>query len=207
MAQVPVAALAGDHPAAAEIEERFQRKEEEVRSRAHDLRLHHYQGAASDVEVWLEAERQLYWAPPCELVEENGGYRVRAAVPGVEVRELQLTALPRAIVLSSNPRGDSPGKERRVHFTEFNGNVLLRRVDLPDDIETGAVKAKLERGILEVTAPRKAAAGANGDSPAGNGGARTKRSTAQPRAAKAAKAAGTGPASTVRRRRAKAASN
>lgn len=207
MAQVPVAALAGDHPAAAEIEERFQRKEEEVRSRAHELRMHHYHGAASDTEVWLEAERQLYWAPPCELVEENGGYRVRAAVPGVEVRQLQLAALPRAIVISSNPRGDSPEREQQVHFSEFNGNVLLRRVELPDDIETNAVKAKLERGILEVTAPRKAVAGTNGDVKARNGAAKGKRVAAQPRAAKAPKAGGTETATSVRRRRAKAASN
>lgn len=114
-------------------------------------------GGGSDFENWIEAERQLFQVPSCEVIRANGHIHVRAAVPGLEVKDLRLTALPEAIVIASVEADREEASGAEVIFSELNRNPILRRIPLPERIALSSVRAKLERGILEVAAAREAA--------------------------------------------------
>ncbi|MCP5111866.1 MAG: Hsp20 family protein [bacterium] len=111
------------------------------------------EGCDPNVDNWLRAERQLYCVPSCELLEVNGRFRLRAALPGLEARQLRLTALPGAIVIRAARAANSESGE--LLFSEFNRKELLRRIDLPSPINTASVQAKLERGVLELVAAKQ----------------------------------------------------
>jgi len=41
-----------------------------------------------------------------------------------------------------------------VCFCEFSGKKLFRRLDLPSEIDVNKVTASLDKGILEIDAPK-----------------------------------------------------
>ena len=154
MARVEVAALTEKDAAAVRIQEEVQQAESAVREKAHNIATEPPPDGDSDLRNWLRAEQQLFCVPDCELIEDNGQLRLRAAVPGLDARQIRLTALPGTIVIKATHV--SKGERGQVHFSEFNRNTLLRRIDLPTPIDVASAKAKLERGVLEVVVSRQA---------------------------------------------------
>ena len=53
------------------------------------------------MEDWLRAERELVWVPQSETMEDDKQYRLRLIVPGLEAKDLQITAMPDAIIVQS----------------------------------------------------------------------------------------------------------
>lgn len=156
MAKVDVTVVAENDTAAAEIQKQLLEAESAVRERAHDLAMQGSPGSDPDLANWLQAEQQLFWVPSCELVEYNGEFRLRAAVPGLEARQLRLTALPGSIVIKA--AAGTPKESGQLRFSEFNRHALLRRIDLPSPIDVASAKAKLEKGVLELVASKQAEA-------------------------------------------------
>ncbi len=180
MAKVDVAAVAENDAAAAKIQEEMTEAESAVRERAHHLALEGSPGTDPDIHNWLRAEQQLFCVPSCELLERNGQFRLLAVVPGLEARQLQLTALPGTIVIKAARATESQSGD--LHFSEFNRNELLRRIDLPSPIDITSVKARLERGVLELVAAKQAEAPAAAASAVNvkRPGHRTKKTIAKP---------------------------
>lgn len=185
MAKVDVTAIA-EHDAAAKVQRQVVEAEEAVRARAHELAMRRTPDSDFDIENWLRAEQQLFWVPNCELVELNGQYRLRAAVPGLEARQIRLTALPEKIVINGAP---GPANEAgKLRFSEFNRNKLLRHIDLPSPIDLASIKAKLERGVLELVASKQTEFPVSAVAPTKRVRPKAKRTTARKARAKAAKA-------------------
>ncbi len=153
MSKIDFIAATGQEAAAVRVEGRLERARLAIEERAYYLAQERDNGGSGDAGNWFDAERQLFQVPACELIEQNGHLRVRAAAPAIGARQLRLTVLPSAIVIESDASSDTAAAgQRRVRFSEFNRNAILRRVDLPAEIDLASVKATLERGILEVVA-------------------------------------------------------
>lgn len=127
---------------------------DEIRQRAFSLFERRGQTTASDLDDWLQAEREVVWSPASELVENKNDFRARLALPGFEAKELEVTATPNALVVQAESTHTHEGKEGDVCFCEFSGKKLFRRLDLPSEIDVDKVTASLDKGILEVTAPK-----------------------------------------------------
>jgi len=106
------------------------------------------------VDDWLQAEREIVWAPASELIENKDDFRARIALPGFEAKELEITATPNALVVRAESTHTHEGKEADVRFCEFSGRKMFRRLDMPADIDVDKVTASLDKGMLEVTAPK-----------------------------------------------------
>ncbi len=152
MARIEVSAVVENDSAIERIQGDFEKAQAAIREHAYHLAA---RGRDYESENWLQAEREVLWVPWCELVEQNGNFRLRAAVPGLEAKQIRLTALPESIVIEAGT-DSTAAKDETLHFSEFNRKSILRRIDLPKTIDAAGVKAKLERGILEVVAPKTA---------------------------------------------------
>jgi HSP20 family protein len=108
----------------------------------------------SDVDDWLEAERDLVWSPASELVDEEKEFRARIALPGFDAKDIQVSAMPDALVIQADATHTHEGKSGEVCFCEFSEKKLFRRLDLPALIDVDKVSASLDKGILQVTAPK-----------------------------------------------------
>lgn len=111
-----------------------------------------------DLDDWLEAEREVVWSPPSELIEKKDAYRARIAVPGFEANEVQVAATPEALIVEAESAHTHNINEGDVRMCEFSGKKLYRRIDLPSKINVEQATASLNNGILEVSAPKVEAA-------------------------------------------------
>jgi len=111
----------------------------------------------SDLQNWLDAEREVVWSPPSEVVESDGHYRARIAMPGFQPKDLQVFATPDALIVEAEKTHTHDGKDGSVRMCEFSDKKLFRRLDLPSPIDVDRTTASLENGLLEVKAPKAAA--------------------------------------------------
>ena len=127
---------------------------EEVRHRAFGLFERGGRMSGSDLEHWFEAEREVVWAPPSEVIENKDSYQARIALPGFQPRELQVVATPEALIVEAEATHTHAGKDGKVYLCEFSDKKLFRRLDLPSPIDIDKTTASLENGMLQVDAPK-----------------------------------------------------
>jgi HSP20 family protein len=133
-----------------------------VRQRAFEIFEHRKGAEGTAVSDWLAAERDLLNVPESELVEKDGRYEVQVSAPGFEAKDVQVTALPDALIVKAASSHMHDKSEGNVRFCEFGQKTLFRRFDLPEEIDLDQVKASLEKGILSVTALKLSGAAASG---------------------------------------------
>jgi len=144
--------LATTTPLFREIDELF----EAVRQRTFEMFLDRGNTEGQDVRDWLDAERELLWSPPAELVEKKNEFQLRIAVPGFEAGEIDVSALPDAIIVGAGAKKETTKKDGDVHIAELSSRKVFRRVDLPHPTDVEKATATLANGILQLTVPKAA---------------------------------------------------
>jgi HSP20 family molecular chaperone IbpA len=110
-------------------------------------------GWSSAQENWLKAERELLWQPAVEVCQKDGRFVVRAAVAGVDAKELSVTVTPEDLLIKGNGAHEHHAETGTVHSCEFSGGQLFRWVRLPEPVVPENVTAECRNGLLTVTAP------------------------------------------------------
>jgi HSP20 family molecular chaperone IbpA len=109
-----------------------------------------------ELEDWLEAERQVLFCPPAELIETRNEVHIIAAVPGFEARALQVDVFPESITIEGKRPATEPAPG--AHFSELGEKRLLRQFALPARICPDDVEATLDDGVLRIIVKKEAAA-------------------------------------------------
>ena len=146
-----------DTNAAGHALERAQAITDAIRRRAFDLSQSRDGNGGSDVEDWLRAERDTVCSPASELVDNDKEFQARVALPGFEAKDIEVSALPDALVIWAEVTHKHGGKNGSVLFCEFSEKQLFRRLALPAPIDDDKVSASVENGVLQVTAPKTTA--------------------------------------------------
>jgi HSP20 family protein len=113
---------------------------EKVRNRAYELFLMRGEVPGHDVDDWIQAERQLMWLPETELSEKEKEFQARINVQGLDAKDIRIIALPNTILLQAEPKS----KEAK----------LFQRLDFSTAIDPEKVTAKLDKGVLQLIAPK-----------------------------------------------------
>ena len=90
-----------------------------------------------------------------ELAERDRQFEVRIALPGYEPHDLELTATPHELLVHGRLRTEHKEKGGQVRWSQFRSHDVYRRIELPETIDLGHVKATLKHGILKIIAPKK----------------------------------------------------
>ena len=106
-----------------------------------------------DLEDWFRAERELLSAPPSELVETENEMELRVALPGFELKDIQVTALPNQFFVQASAKKQKK-EEGKVHWSQFSSKEVCRRVDLPAAIDVNSTKALFANGMLTISADK-----------------------------------------------------
>lgn len=154
MSQVAIDKYKNSETISPTLLERLESITDSIRKRA--FHLFHSRGGAngSDLEDWLHAERDVVWSPASELVENEKDLRARIALPGFDVKDVQVSVTPDSLVIEAGATHSHEDKSANVRFCEFSEKQLFRRISLPAAIDVDKVKASLDKGILEVIAPK-----------------------------------------------------
>ncbi len=94
------------------------------------------------------------WRPAVDVDERDREYIVRADLPGVEPKDIEITLDDGLLTLRGERREEhretDNGKQRVECFT----GSFYRRLTLPDAADSDAVSARFDKGVLEITVPK-----------------------------------------------------
>lgn len=126
--------------------------ENRIMQRAYHLfeRNGHQLGRAMD--DWFQAEKELVWKPPMEIVESDNEFIVEAALSGVDPKDIEIEATADNLVIKSETGHDHMNKKDTVHLCEFETGKMFRAIELPKRINPDKVRAEVKNGLLRVTA-------------------------------------------------------
>lgn len=136
-----------------EMEKRF----EDVRKRAFELFEKRGRSLGYALEDWLRAEHEVCGWPAAELDERAAEYELQMTLPGFDAEEVQVTATPAEILVHAELKPEKP-EEAKVLWTEFGPNNIYRQFEMPQLIDVEKITARLEKGMLHITAAKAPAA-------------------------------------------------
>jgi len=148
MSQIPVKVVTCTNQVLHHLRELMKTLHDDISQRAFCLYRQHGCQEGHTLEDWSQAEREVLFRPPCELVETKDTIRITAAAPGFDVFTLQVDVLPDSITLEG--RGE---------------RHLLRQLDLPARIDPDETRATFEGEVLRVVARKASAAASPTSSP------------------------------------------
>jgi HSP20 family molecular chaperone IbpA len=125
---------------------------EKIRDRAFTIFQKRDATGSNALADWLQAERDLTCATESDLVEKDSEFQLRLAVPGFAEKDLKVTALADALIVSAEAAHHHEKDEGNVHFCEFSEKQLFRRFNLPKSIDADKVTAHVDKGILRIIA-------------------------------------------------------
>jgi HSP20 family protein len=95
------------------------------------------------------------WSPSVDLVEQDDRFVLRADVPGVAARDIEVSTEDGTLTV----RGERPAREHvsngGFEQIERAAGTFLRRFTLPDSAQAEAIKAHYADGVLEIEIPKQ----------------------------------------------------
>ena len=99
-------------------------------------------------------EASKTWCPAIELNETNKYLTLKAEIPGVEIKHLNINANSELISISGIHDRHTSATEQEVIPSELHYGQLDCSVPLPKEIQVDRVRAELIDGVLTVTIPK-----------------------------------------------------
>ena len=97
--------------------------------------------------------------PLINMYATETGYLLESALPGVAEESIDVSLTGNILTLSAEPAVDEPvDADRQWYRQERCVGKYLRRIELPDDIDSARVKAEYKQGLLRITLPKAEAA-------------------------------------------------
>ena len=94
------------------------------------------------------------WVPRVDIHEEKDRFVVLADVPGVDPKDIDITAENGVLTVRGERRSEKRETENGYERVERVSGAFLRRFTLPEGANTESIKAKQTNGVLEVTIPK-----------------------------------------------------
>jgi len=103
-------------------------------------------------EDWPMMERGGY-VPPIESFTRNGDLVVRADIPGVDPKDIDISLLGNVLTIKANRKEEKELKSEDYIRREFSYGEFERRMTLPEGANTDKVEAHFKNGVVEITMP------------------------------------------------------
>ena len=100
---------------------------------------------------WLTGRRG--WLPAVDLIRGPKGLVVRVDVPGVKSDDLRIEVDAATLTISGDRHEPDAAEDASYLRNERRGGSFSRSLALPAGIDSTAIDASLEDGVLEVTLP------------------------------------------------------
>lgn len=96
----------------------------------------------------------ISWIPHVDVREESERFVVAADLPGVEAKDIEITAEKGVLTIRGERAEKKAAGEGYERFERASG-TFLRRFTLPESVDAEAIKATHVNGVLEVSVPKR----------------------------------------------------
>lgn len=102
---------------------------------------------------WYPALTSGGFRPSVECFTEGGRMVLRAELPGIDPKDVDVSVIGDRLVLKGEKREQRESRERDFYFREVSSGSFERSFTLPEGAKTDKLEARFENGILEITLP------------------------------------------------------
>jgi HSP20 family protein len=95
------------------------------------------------------------WAPVVDIYEQEGNIVLKAEVPGVDPKDVDILVENNVLTLRGERKFDTEVKRDNYHRVERAYGAFSRSFTLPSVVDTEKIKADYKDGVLRVTLPQK----------------------------------------------------
>ena len=93
------------------------------------------------------------WAPAVDLKEKKKSYLVKADLPGVDPKDIEITLENGLLTIRGERKEERREEGDNVHRVERFSGSFARQFSLPDAADDG-VEAEMKGGVLEIHIPK-----------------------------------------------------
>ncbi len=104
-----------------------------------------------------KAETEIAFLPDVDVIERDNEYLIRAELPGVALEDIEVAMVGDTLQIKGEKKTEKEEKKDKYYFCERSYGSFLRRIPLPTSVDADRIAAKLERGVLEIVAPKSEA--------------------------------------------------
>jgi HSP20 family protein len=95
------------------------------------------------------------WSPAVDIYEQNGNIVLKAELPGVEPKDVDVRVENNVLTLRGERKLDNEVKRENYHRIERAYGSFSRSFTLPSVVDTEKIKAEYRDGVLRMTLPKR----------------------------------------------------
>jgi HSP20 family protein len=100
---------------------------------------------------WTES---MAWDLPLDVTEDQDEFLVKASLPGVNPNDLDITYNNNTLTIRGEMNKEEEQKEKRYLMRERHYGTFVRSISLPSSVNSGAIEAEYNDGILTLHLPK-----------------------------------------------------
>jgi HSP20 family protein len=95
------------------------------------------------------------WAPAVDIYEQGTDIVLKAELPGVDPKDVDIRLENNVLTLRGERKLDSEVKRESYHRVERSYGTFSRSFTLPTVVDQAAIKAEFKDGLLRLTLPKR----------------------------------------------------
>ena len=98
-------------------------------------------------------EQTSSWMPKFEVLNINNAYRIRADLPGMAKKDIDIEVVDNRLKITGERKHDID-ESIDQNYSEINYGMFTRTFNLPEDVIANKIKASMKNGVLALEIPR-----------------------------------------------------
>ncbi len=95
------------------------------------------------------------WAPPVDIYEQDGNLVLKAELPGIDPKDVDVRVENNVLTLHGERKWDQEVRREDCHRVERAYGSFSRAFTLPNVVDTASIKAEFKDGVLRVMMPKR----------------------------------------------------
>ncbi|MGB4268040.1 MAG: Hsp20/alpha crystallin family protein [Spirochaetota bacterium] len=95
------------------------------------------------------------WVPSIDVEEDEKSIHVRAEIPGIDEKDLNVTLEDNVLTISGKKKEERKEENKRYVLAERRFGSFKRSIALPADVKADNIKASFKNGVLTVDFEKK----------------------------------------------------
>ncbi|MDH7552949.1 MAG: Hsp20/alpha crystallin family protein [Spirochaetota bacterium] len=95
------------------------------------------------------------WVPSIDVEEDEKSIHVRAEIPGIDEKDLNVTLEDNVLTISGEKKEERKEENKRYVLAERRFGSFKRSIALPAEVKADNVKASFKKGVLTVDFEKK----------------------------------------------------
>lgn len=101
-----------------------------------------------------ESDGTIAFLPAVEIEEKKDSLVVKADLPGIEKKDVQVTVRDGQLILKGESKKEAKTEDKGYYYSERSYGSFYRSIALPVEVDEKNVKAKFHDGVLTIHLPK-----------------------------------------------------